>query len=111
MFSGIASLSLSSALWLTAMAANPLGLEIARRFGVNMAFALVLTGAGKAFDGQRLIRPGEEYRDQSQGHINLLGVSEVIPPVMAGDRAEQDGCVGNIFGEGSDLIEGGRVRG
>ena len=30
MFSGIASLSLSSALWLTAMAANPLGAEIAR---------------------------------------------------------------------------------
>ena len=31
MFSGIASLSLSSALWLTAMAANPLGTEIARK--------------------------------------------------------------------------------
>ena len=30
MFSGIVSLSLSSALWLTAMAANPLGAEIAR---------------------------------------------------------------------------------
>src|SRR4030095_5490312 len=35
MFSGIASLSLSSALWLTAMAANPLGAEIAKPFGVN----------------------------------------------------------------------------
>jgi DASS family divalent anion:Na+ symporter len=31
MFSGIASLSLSSALWLTAMAANPMGADIARR--------------------------------------------------------------------------------
>ena len=38
MFSGIASLSVSSALWLTAMAANPLGTEIARRFGVQIGF-------------------------------------------------------------------------
>jgi DASS family divalent anion:Na+ symporter len=38
MFSGIASLSLSSALWLTAMAANPLGAEIARPFGVEITF-------------------------------------------------------------------------
>ena len=38
MFSGIASLSLSSALWLTAMAANPLGTEIARTFGVDITF-------------------------------------------------------------------------
>jgi divalent anion:Na+ symporter, DASS family len=40
MFSGIASLSLSSALWLTAMAANPLGVEIARKTqGVEISFA------------------------------------------------------------------------
>jgi DASS family divalent anion:Na+ symporter len=38
MFSGIVSLSLSSALWLTAMAANPLGTEIARTFGVEIGF-------------------------------------------------------------------------
>ena len=38
MFSGIASLSLSSALWLTAMAANPLGAEIAKPFGVDIDF-------------------------------------------------------------------------
>lgn len=38
MFSGIASLSLSSALWLTAMAANPLGAEIARPHGVEITF-------------------------------------------------------------------------
>jgi divalent anion:Na+ symporter, DASS family len=38
MFSGIASLSLSSALWLTAMAANPLGAEMARPFGVEITF-------------------------------------------------------------------------
>jgi DASS family divalent anion:Na+ symporter len=38
MFSGIASLSVSSALWLTAMAANPLGTEIARGHGVEIGF-------------------------------------------------------------------------
>jgi DASS family divalent anion:Na+ symporter len=38
MFSGVVSLSLSSALWLTAMAANPLGAEIARTFGVEIGF-------------------------------------------------------------------------
>jgi divalent anion:Na+ symporter, DASS family len=38
MYSGIASLSVSSALWLTAMAANPLGAEIARPFGVEIGF-------------------------------------------------------------------------
>jgi DASS family divalent anion:Na+ symporter len=38
MFSGVASLTLSSGLWLTAMAANPLGTEIARGFGVEIGF-------------------------------------------------------------------------
>ncbi|MCX6550182.1 MAG: DASS family sodium-coupled anion symporter [Acidobacteria bacterium] len=38
MFSGMVSLSLSSALWFTAMAANPLGAEIARSAGVTMTF-------------------------------------------------------------------------
>src|SRR5262249_29104053 len=38
MFSGIASLSLSSALWLTAMAANPLGAEMAKDFGGRISF-------------------------------------------------------------------------
>ena len=38
MFCGIASLTLSSALWFTAMAANPLGAEIARRYGVEIGF-------------------------------------------------------------------------
>ena len=39
MFSGMASLSVSSALWLTAMVANPLGSEIARGAGVQISFA------------------------------------------------------------------------
>ena len=45
MFSGIASLSVSSALWLTAMAANPLGTEIARGFGVEIGFGRWLLAA------------------------------------------------------------------
>ncbi len=38
MFSGIASLMLSSALWLTAMAANPMGAEMAKVHGVDIGF-------------------------------------------------------------------------
>ena len=45
MFSGIASLSVSSALWLTAMAANPLGAEIARPLGVSISFGSWLVAA------------------------------------------------------------------
>jgi len=45
MYSGIVSLSVSSALWLTAMAANPLGTEIARRYGVEIGFGRWLLAA------------------------------------------------------------------
>ena len=45
MFSGIASLSVSSALWLTAMAANPLGAEIAKPLGVTIGFGSWLLAA------------------------------------------------------------------
>jgi DASS family divalent anion:Na+ symporter len=45
MFSGIVSLSLSSALWLTAMAANPIGSEVARTFGVDIGFGSWLLAA------------------------------------------------------------------
>jgi DASS family divalent anion:Na+ symporter len=45
MYSGIASLSVSSALWLTAMAANPLGAEMARRAGVEIGFGRWLLAA------------------------------------------------------------------
>jgi DASS family divalent anion:Na+ symporter len=45
MYSGIVSLSVSSALWLTAMAANPLGVEIARSVGVEISFASWLVAA------------------------------------------------------------------
>ena len=45
MFSGMASLCFSSALWLTAMSANPLGAEIARTFGINIGFGSWLLAA------------------------------------------------------------------
>jgi DASS family divalent anion:Na+ symporter len=45
MYSGIASLSLSSALWLTAMAANPLGTEMAKDVGVDIGFGRWLLAA------------------------------------------------------------------
>jgi DASS family divalent anion:Na+ symporter len=45
MFSGIVSLSLSSALWMTAMVANPIGAEIARSAGVHIAFGSWLVAA------------------------------------------------------------------
>lgn len=40
--------------------------------------------AGEANDGHRLIRPGEEYRDSKQGHINLLGIEQIIQPISTG---------------------------
>jgi hypothetical protein len=39
---------------------------------------------GEANDGERLITAGLEYRDGFQGHINLLGMPDLVPPVMAG---------------------------
>ncbi len=45
MFSGMASLSLSSGLWLTAMAGNPLGAEVAKSFGLTITFGSWLMAA------------------------------------------------------------------
>ena len=45
MFCGMASLSVSSALWMTAMVANPLGSEIARSAGVEITFGRWLLAA------------------------------------------------------------------
>jgi DASS family divalent anion:Na+ symporter len=38
MFCGMASLSVSSALWLTATSANPIGVEVGRTFGLSIGF-------------------------------------------------------------------------
>jgi len=45
MYCGMASLSVSSALWMTAMVANPLGSEIARSAGVEITFGRWLLAA------------------------------------------------------------------
>ncbi len=62
MFSGLASLSLSSTLWLTAMVGNPLGAEMARRFGVSVSFgSWVLAASVPTFVGLLLV-PWVLYR-------------------------------------------------
>ena len=38
MFCGMASLAVSSALWMTATSANPLGVQVVREFGVAIGF-------------------------------------------------------------------------
>jgi divalent anion:Na+ symporter, DASS family len=45
MFSGMASLSLSSGLWFTAMAGNPIGAEVAKNFGLKITFGSWLLAA------------------------------------------------------------------
>lgn len=40
--------------------------------------------AGQATNGQQLVVPGQEYRDSSQGHINLLGVNKIVQPISTG---------------------------
>jgi DASS family divalent anion:Na+ symporter len=62
MYSGIASLSLSSALWLTAMVANPLGLEIARGFGIHMTFGSWLIAASVPTLAGMVVLPFLLYR-------------------------------------------------
>lgn len=43
---------------------------------------------GEVVDEERWIRPGEEYRDTMQGHINLLGLNEVIQPISTGGTGD-----------------------
>jgi DASS family divalent anion:Na+ symporter len=57
MYSGIASLSVSSALWLTAMAANPLGTDIARGVGVEIGFGRWLLAASVPTIGAIVLLP------------------------------------------------------
>jgi DASS family divalent anion:Na+ symporter len=45
MFCGMASLAVSSALWMTATSANPIGLQIARDFGLDIGFGKWLVTA------------------------------------------------------------------
>ncbi len=57
MFSGMASLSLSSALWFTAMAANPMGASIARTFGLEIGFGSWLVAASVPTLAAMLLTP------------------------------------------------------
>ncbi len=57
MFSGVASLSLSSALWLTAMVANPLSAEIARSFNLQMTFGTWVLAAAVPTIATMLLMP------------------------------------------------------
>jgi len=62
MFSGMASLTLSSALWLTAMAANPLGTEIAKTYGLDMQFGSWLLAASVPTILCMLVMPYVHYK-------------------------------------------------
>jgi DASS family divalent anion:Na+ symporter len=62
MFSGAVSLSVSSALWLTAMAANPLGTEIARGSGVEIGFGRWLVASSVPTLCAMLVLPLLLYR-------------------------------------------------
>jgi len=62
MFSGMASLSLSSALWFTAMAGNPLGAEVARTFGLQMGFGSWLIAASVPTLAAMVLLPYLLYR-------------------------------------------------
>ena len=45
MFCGMASLAVSSALWMTATSANPIGIQVAREFGLQIGFGSWLIAA------------------------------------------------------------------
>ena len=45
MFCGMASLAVSSALWMTATSANPIGVQVAREFGLDIGFGTWLVAA------------------------------------------------------------------
>lgn len=64
--------------FLTALGANGRGI-----WGAQYAYG----APGEANDGRRLIRPGEEFRDGSQGHAVLLGIERLIQPISSGDFA------------------------
>jgi DASS family divalent anion:Na+ symporter len=62
MFSGIVSLSLSSALWLTAMTANPVGADVAQRFGVQIGFGSWLMASSVPTLAAMVLMPLVLYR-------------------------------------------------
>jgi hypothetical protein len=77
--------------WLTMLAADDLAMgHFMVLKGGNLpgvwAEQYAYSPEGQADDGHHHIVPGEEYRDSLQGHINLLGMRNVILPIMSGTR-------------------------
>ena len=77
--------------WLTLLAAEDLDQgHFMMLLGGNLpgvwAEQFAYGSEGEATDGHRLLTAGEEYRDSLQGHINLLGLGEIIQPIQAGTR-------------------------
>ena len=62
MFCGMASLSLSSALWLTATSANPIGVEIGRTFDLHFGFGTWLIAASVPAAAAILLLPLVLYK-------------------------------------------------
>jgi DASS family divalent anion:Na+ symporter len=62
MMIGVASMSVSSALWMTAMAANPAGVSLARDFGVEIGFGGWLLAASAPGLCALLVLPALIYR-------------------------------------------------
>jgi len=62
MFCGMASLAVSSALWMTATSVNPIGVEIARQFGLKINFGSWLVAASVPALAAILLLPLVLYR-------------------------------------------------
>jgi divalent anion:Na+ symporter, DASS family len=62
MFCGMASLAVSSALWMTATSVNPIGVEIARQFGLKINFGSWLVAAAVPALAAVLLLPLVLYR-------------------------------------------------
>ena len=62
MFCGMASLAVSSALWLTATSANPIGVEIAEHFGLTIDFGSWLVASSVPTLAAILLLPPVLYR-------------------------------------------------
>ena len=62
MFCGLASLSVSSALWLTATSANPIGVSLAAQYGVNIDFGTWFLAASVPALATILLLPLVLYR-------------------------------------------------
>jgi DASS family divalent anion:Na+ symporter len=112
MFSGIASLSLSSALWLTAMAGNPLGAEIAKQYGVDISFGSWLLAAAVPTIAAMVLLPLLYYkmlrpevtamphaRDEARAALKALGPLTTDQKIVAATFA---GMVA-LWGSGATL--------